>query len=1270
MKRIVTIISTILLTFCFAAEASAQTNWTPTQSNGGILSGNYILRSDVTLQNTIEINAGTSLTIDLNGHKITFPSGRGRVFLCKGELTIKDSSSGKTGVITGGVGDRGGFVYLIGKFNFLGGTIQNAHAEEGAQSDGENAYTNGVGGAVYVQYGAEFIMDGGNIENCSTSGDNTKGREYAHTGRIPFMGGAVFINASGGNGGKFHFKSGTISHCSSGAGGAVCVHVAQSSAGSGEFIMEGGEITDCGGYYSFGDYGGGAVFVSGKISNTIRNIGKFYMSGGSIKNGNATRGGGVYVKGEFHMSGGSIEDCVATRTNLENGTKENIYTNGTGGGVFVDCGGYFAMEGGTIRNCSTSIKTEQIWIDGSTYFPGMGGGVFVSAYAASTASNISDLNDHRYRGRFWFNKGLIEDCHSGVGGGVCVHTTVTRNITGANGRFTMESGAEIRNCKSWYPPGNAQYGGGGVYIAGNGKLDGGLKGVFNMNGGRITGCSAVCNGGGIKCNGEMYMADGCVVDSCKCEGGKTDTDYYSQAYGGGIHLYNATFVMSGGKIEYNTAFSAGGVMAWGTKCVFTMNGANAIISNNVVTGVHGSGNGGGVYVQEATFHFNHGTITQNKADRYGGGININETATLNLNGVCNITSNEASAGGGISQEAGGCVIDIKSNGVLIANNQAIANEEIVGTTANGQGGGILIEKGTFRMSTGIIRGNTASRNGGGVSCYVSRIVGDVTAEITGGEISGNSAGISGGGIDLYADKDNGSDKNNVVVNLTGGRLLSNSAQNGGGIYVGINTANSTATMTINSSYTASTIYGNTATENGGAIGLNNGTVAITSGNFSNNTAGRGGAIYLGSGNMTLNNISIHENTATNSGGGVYLANGKLTIEGSDKNKICNNTANSTGGGIHIQNGKLEMTKCLVQENTATYGGGVCVNNSDATTINLLNSAITFEKNTATTAGGGMAVLGPITLNFAGSFQYNSANNGGGILVAQGATLNYKGGMIRYNHATGTSTGINTGYKGTANEIHGFGGGVFVGAYSKLQFNVTDGGLGFYGNDAKTGGDDIFANGEGTDVLLPVVGDMELTGFDIPVAKNGIFWVEDYMTNDVKYNLGPHILGDTHSSIRYQDALKSAAYIGRLDDDETYYGLNKNKYLSLALGYELLFVRIIKQGLDPGDAVIVNLSYSQNGKTEGSDWVPYQKALLVGPESGDASVVVALPPNAWKFEEETAWSANYTATNSIETRKFDNQQQVTDVTFINTKKDKGQITVHDEDNVENRMSPTS
>lgn len=1023
--------------------------------------------------------------------------------------------------------------------------------------------------------------------------------------------------------------------------------------------------------------GGGYISGSGMGNNGgcayIEKGGTFNLSSGTLKNGTAVRGGGVFVKGVFNMSGGSIEDCIATRTTADDGTSERIYTNGTGGGVFVDCGGYFAMTGGTIRNCSTSNK-GQIVFTKTFYFSAMGGGVFVNAYASEDAANISDPNNHSYRGRFWFNNGLIENCHSGVGGGVCVHTTQTRNITGANGRFTMDAGAEIRNCTSGYPPGNEKYGGGGVYIAGNGTVGGGLKGVFNMRGGRITACTAIGNGGGVKCNGEMNMTDGCVIDHCRCVGGKPGSDQYSQAYGGGIHLYYATFDMTGGTIKNDTAFSGGGVMAWGTKCVFTMDGANAIISDNFVSGVNGSGNGGGVYVQEATFNFEDGTITRNIASRYGGGININQTAKLNLNGICHITFNKANSGGAISQEAGGCVIDIKSDGVLIEGN--IAKDEGIGyessETARGQGGGILIEKGTFKMSTGKIINNTASGRGGGVSCYVRRIIGDVTAEITGGEISGNSGGESGGGLNLYADKKRDDSKKNAMkVTLTNGILHSNSAKNGGGIYVGINEANSTAEMEIESPYTESTIYGNKATENGGAIGLSNGTVTVKSGNFSNNKAENGGAIYLGKGNMSMNNIFIDGNTATKSGGGVYLANGTLTIKGADKNKIINNTATSTGGGILVQDGDLKMEKCLVQENKADYGGGVGVSNSAETTIDLLNPAIDFEKNTATTAGGGMAVLGPITLNFAGSLQHNTAGNGGGIFVAQGAKLIYKGGMIRYNHATGTSTSINTGYAGTANGIHGFGGGVFVGSNSKLAFEVTEGGLGFYGNDANTGGDDIFANGIKTDVLLPVVGEMELTGFNIPVAKNGIFWVEDYMTNDVEYDLGTIFFGESHAPIRYQDALKSAAVVGRLEDNDTYYTAKRSKYLSLALGYELLFVRIVKQGLDPGDAAIVNVSYSKTGEISSidSDWVQHQKALLVGPESGDASVIVALPPNAWKFAEETAWSENYTAEVISITEKFSNQYEVKDVTFKNTKKAKSDITVHDEENVENRMIPT-
>ncbi len=1000
--------------------------------------------------------------------------------------------------------------------------------------------------------------------------------------------------------------------------------------------------------------GGGYIAGSGVGNNGgcayIDEGGTFNLSSGTLKNGTAVRGGGVFVRGVFNMLGGSIEDCVANRDDSDNGTTERIYTNGTGGGVFVERGGYFAMTGGTIRNCSTSVK-GQIYVNETTYFPAMGGGVFVSAYAESGAANISDPDNHSYRGRFWFNKGLIENCHSGAGGGVCVHTTLSRNITGANGRFTMDAEAEIRNCTSGYPPGNPRYGGGGVYIAGNGDL----KGVFNLRGGRVTGCTAVSNGGGVKCNGVMVMGDYeqdgyPVVDDCTCTGGDPLTDeYWSQAYGGGIHLYDATFTMTEGRIENNKTFSGGGVMVWGTsvgKCFFTMNGANTFISNNVATGVNGSGNGGGVYVQQATFNFEHGTITNNQANRYGGGININETATLNLNGICNITNNEAGAGGGISQEAGGCVIDIKSDGVLIEGNKALLNESTLesSATARGEGGGILIEKGAFQMSTGIIRNNYASLKGGGVSCYISRIPGDVTVNINGGEILNNTAGESGGGIDLYANKSNDSGKNKLEVNFNAGTLQGNEAPLGGGIYVYVNEANSEATMNIGGARTPS-IHLNNASNNGGAIGLSNGTVVINSGKFTNNTAvNNGGALYLGGGSIITN-------------GGIFQLN-------SAKN----------GGAICLENGTLKMFAGDVQRNKVShYGGGIYVNNtsSNSQEVTLSSPDVVFAENTADIAGGGMAVNGNIYLHFKGSLERNTANNGGGLYVAGGAAMEYEGGMIRHNKANGTSNTTTTGYQKTAAQIHGFGGGVFVDDNSSLTFDVSDKGLGFYGNYANTGGDDIFVNGNATSISLPNVSTMNLVGFDVPTTKEGLYWVEDYMVNDENYDLGLNKIEEAgYKPIRYRDALASALKVGRLDVSD-YGTAHVGKYLSLALGYELLYVRIVKQGLAPGDAAIVNVSYSKNGEISGSEWVPYQKALLVGPESGNAYVIVALPPNAWKFVEETAWSENYTATNPIQTIKFDNQEQASaaDVTFINTKKDKSSITVHDEANIENRMSPT-
>lgn len=79
---------------------------------------------------------------------------------------------------------------------------------------------------------------------------------------------------------------------------------------------------------------------------------------------------------------------------------------------------------------------------------------------------------------------------------------------------------------------------------------------------------------------------------------------------------------------------------------FNMNGTG-VFSNNSAVGYLGTGNGGAVYVNNGgTFNFIKGELSQNRARRYGGAININQSSVLSISGECDIESNIAGHGGG------------------------------------------------------------------------------------------------------------------------------------------------------------------------------------------------------------------------------------------------------------------------------------------------------------------------------------------------------------------------------------------------------------------------------------------------------------------------------------------------------------------------------------------------------------------------------------------------------------------------------------------------
>lgn len=269
------------------------------------------------------------------------------------------------------------------------------------------------------------------------------------------------------------------------------------------------------------------------------------------------------------------------------------------------------------------------------------------------------------------------------------------------------------------------------------------------------------------------------------------------------------------------------------------------------------------------------------------------------------------------------------------------------------------------------------------------------------------------------------------------------------------------------------IYGNTATGDGGGIwAANKAVITMYGGEISGNktTGGEGGGVYIGinatlemsgsasiTGNVTTKhsgggvcavmgkikmsgNSSISKNTASDSsGGGVFLSGANSTLTMSDKAEIANNKAKANAAGVYMLSDDSQFTmdggSIYGNEFTGTgacSGGGVYVNGTFT-----MNSGSIYN-NKAPTNGGGVCSNGMFNMN-GGNIYGNTATNGGGVYI-YGSTKSFtmNNGNIYGNTATGN------------------GGGVYI---SNGTFTMTKGTIGavtlnrvnYDGNSAKNGG---------------------------------------------------------------------------------------------------------------------------------------------------------------------------------------------------------------------------
>jgi uncharacterized repeat protein (TIGR01451 family)/CSLREA domain-containing protein len=464
--------------------------------------------------------------------------------------------------------------------------------------------------------------------------------------------------------------------------------------------------------------------------------------------------------------------------------------------------------------------------------------------------------------------------------------------------LTLRHGRCVGACTSGPPEDDR---GGGIQNYGN----------LVLNSSIVTGNFATDAGGGIMNEGPASL----TLNNSQVNGNFSGS-------GGAIHNNNGGSVtLNNSQANGNSAnFRAGGIRNSGAgSSLIIQNGSQ--VNNNSMTGGGGgggitndtgsvqilggssvSGNSNPNSVGGGIFNFGSGSLTvdastlsDNSAARFGGGAIFATGATTTVtiqNGslIGGATPNTADTGGGVFVDNGTLTIA----GSTVSNNVAIRN-----ATGWNQGiaGGVGVGLGGTAILSGVtITSNQAETQGGGLW-----VGGGATATLTDVTVTGNEAGRGGGGIGVLSGSS---------ATISGGTISDNHVTTG--LFVGGGLAsNGSVTMD------GTLISSNTATGWGGGLYFNGGSFNLTGITVNNNSAPNGGGVAVDDGapiNGSITSALIRGNTATDSGGGISMLGGTITVTDS---RILSNTAGNEGGGYFHASGTSSVTNSCIVLNSDT-----------------------------------------------------------------------------------------------------------------------------------------------------------------------------------------------------------------------------------------------------------------------------------------------------------------------------------------------------------------
>ena len=976
-----------------------------------------------TVEENLLIPRGMDIVLDLNGHTLTVDKSSAEAgkdtnnITVYGQLTLKNGSLSGSASSAGNENTRGVFV-CYGGCLILG---------EGSQITGYSA--SGRGGGLYVSDGAGLSMNGGRIyDNCS--GISGGGVWIYRTSNLSYENGTITGNKAALNGGGVYIQKDDSETITWGSGIAVTENHADRNGGGlyihsvsdvgNELIFDGLTISQ-----NTAGVSGGGIQVQDPVHFTM-------VSGEVSYNQAVTHGGGLYLNStdkklaQVSLTGGTIQgntladdvfNYYDSGSHLGGGMWISNYANVVLAGVqildneTVGTGGGIAMG----NYCQVQIREGTLVHGNKSWYHG--GGIYgVYANVEMTGGEISDNQATGgtlpQGGGFFLNAGkliasggsICRNYAESYGGGGFISTvilsgdvTVADNKTGGHGggifgSVTMSDQARIQGNTSGYGGGvNGTLVMNGGFVCGNTVSGwnggGGAAGTVTLNEGEISGNYSTGVGGGVR--GTLYMNGGVIKDNT--------------ADGGGGALYGAG-TLSSGEITNNQSASTGG-------CAYLAeNGRNLTITGDVQIHKNRAVHGGAVSLVGGTVQISGGVISENQANRLGGGVYVwtsnalNPTITIEKEAV--ISDNQASGtgtapGGQDLYVAATLTVNNGSNPVYYTPVVSLPSADQM-TSATGTSGIAWYDEADGTKNTTGLQLDTAQRTkiyqytflySDPEAKTVARL--DDSQEYATVQAAVDAAGDGqlhritllkedqesvqipkGTSIcfDLNGNTIRGSGKTNTpVFTVKGEMTLEDSSEDQTGYIIGGTPA---------------------ADGRGGCFYLERGSLVMNGGTIGPSASGSGIYVKYKDSSFVMNGGRITKNKAS----AVSVYQGSFRMTGGE---ITGNSADHGGGIYAWGSASINIEGGKITGNTAACGGGIRIRDHAVCHI----SGGEISGNTTTNAssswgGGGIAVSWASLYVTGGAITDNTTSGlGGGIRAEEGSTVSVTGGTIYGNQWT-------------------------------------------------------------------------------------------------------------------------------------------------------------------------------------------------------------------------------------------------------------------------------